>query len=168
MKRIISAALLMVLIPMMAVACGGDVKVTPDNGGSKLPDPEFANLGEWAVKVDSQSVVKSIMVTGQEKTEEGYVFVKVDITARNNMDQDSMFMLGMLTPELDDGKGNISQYELFVDGALDKVDCKAGETVSGSIYFKMPGDMNLVTAGMKLNMTHIGQREQPKAEIILK
>lgn len=168
MKRIITTALLMVLIPVMIVACGGEPSILPDNGSSKLSDPEYSNLGEWAVKVDGQSVVSSIKVTGQEKTEEGYVFVKVDISVRNNMDQDRVLMIGMLAPELEDGNGNKSQYELFVDGALDKADCKAGETVKGSIYFKMPGNMNLSATGMKLTMTHIGQREQPKAEIILK
>lgn len=168
MKKYFAAALLMVLIPMVVIACGGDDSVTPENGGSKLPDPEFSNLGEWAIKVDGHSVVNSVKVNGQEKTEEGYVFVKVDITARNNMDQDRIFMIGMHSPELYDSKGNKALYELFVEGALDTADCKAGETVSGSVYFKMPGEMAMSAKGMRLKLINIGQKELPEAEIILK
>jgi hypothetical protein len=167
MIRRIALMLITIAIAFTLTACGNDAN-KPNDSETKLQDPEYAGLGEWAVKVDGQSVVQSIKSQGEEKTEQGYVFVKVDITARNNTDQDRSFMLGMLAPELEDAKGNKSQYEMFVEGALDKEDCKAGMTVSGSIFFKMPGDINLVTTGMKLAMTYLGQREQPKAEIILK
>lgn len=167
MIRRVVLALIVTVVAFAMAACGNDASITVDDQ-PKLQDPEYAGLGEWAVKVDGQSVVPSIKQQGVEKTEQGYVFVKVDITARNNTDQDRSFMLGMLAPELEDLKGNKSQYELFVDGAINKEDCKAGMSISGSIYFKMPGDASLATAGMKLAMTYLGQREQPKAEIILK
>lgn len=167
MRKLFLLGLVISLAPFAFIACGNSDQKT-DNGSGKMQDPEYAGLGEWAVKVDGHSVVPSVKVQGVEKSEESFVFVKVDITARNIMDKDRNFMLGMLSPELDDGKGNKSQYELFVDGALDRADCKAGMTVSGSVYFKMPGDTGLATKGMKLTLIYLGQMEQPKAEIILK
>jgi hypothetical protein len=162
MRKIFFIMVAILILPFLAVACG-EAQPSKDEGKN-----EFASLGDWSVRVNGYSVVDRIKVNGRETTDIGCVYVKIDMTFANNSDTDRAFMSGMFTMDLDDLKGNRAANELFVEGGLDTADVKAGQTVDGSFFFKMSGDMNLDPAGMKLSFTNIGQKEYPTAEVILK
>ncbi len=164
MKKIAAILALVVLIAGFA-GCGSE---PPGSDEKSLPPKEFVAVGDWSAMVNGQSVVDSIMVNGSKVTEDGKVFAKVNLTFKNDSGDDRIFMLGMLNPSLVDAAGTVSPYELFVDGALDKVDTKMNETVTGDVFFKVTGDMTLKFEGMKLVLENLGVREQPKATIDLK
>lgn len=164
MKRIAAIMALVVLVAGFA-GCGAE---PPGSDENSLPPKEFVAVGDWSALVNGQTVVDSIMVNGSKVTEDGKVFVKVNLTFRNDSGDDRIFMLGMLNPSLVDATGTVSPYELFVEGALDKVDAKKNETVTGDVFFKVTGDMTLKFEGMKLVLENLGVREQPKVTIDLK
>lgn len=164
MKRI-AAIMALVVLTVCVAGCGYE---SPGSDEASFPPKEFVPVGDWSAKVNGQSVVDSVMVNGSKVAEDGKVFVKVNLTFKNDSGTDRIFMLGMLNPSLVDAAGNVSPYELFVEGALDKVDTKANETATGDVFFKVVGDMTLKPEGMKLVLENLGVKEQPKVTIELK
>jgi hypothetical protein len=138
------------------------------SGCGQLKDDAFIALGDWSFRVNGQSIQQSVKVSGSEMTEEGFIFVKVNMTFKNDTDQPRAFMAGMFTMELEDSAGSSSMNELFVEGGLDTADVKSKSEVTGDFFFKMQGNMQTNPSGMKLKLMNIGMREEPKAEYILK
>lgn len=176
MKKYFSIMLTVLVCATLFAGCGTatddkqvDDKVNPPNNKSEqVSNGQTSMLDVWEVTINGQSVVQSIVVQGETKKDDGYVYVKVNMSAKNTSKATRVFMLGMCNPELDDLKGNLAQYELFVEGGLDKADCKPGDIASGDVYFKIPGGANTNPAGMKFKFTYLGSKEQPQLEFVLK
>ena len=176
MKKYLSIMLTTLVCAALFVGCGTanpdkqiDDKVDNSENQSKpLSNASTSTLDVWEVTINGQSIVQSIVVQDETKKDDGYVYVKVNMSAKNTSNATRVFMLGMCNPELDDLKGNLSQYEFFVDGGLNKADCKPGDVASGDIFFRIPGDMNTNPVGMKLKFTYLGARDQPQVEFLLK
>jgi hypothetical protein len=176
MKKYLSTLLTIFVCTALFSGCGtatedkqvDDQVNPPDNKTEQVSNGQTSMLDVWEVAINGQSITQSVVVQGETKKDDGYVYVKVNMSAKNTSKATRVFMLGMCNPELDDLKGNLAQYELFVEGGLDKADCKPGDTATGDIFFKIPGDMNTNPAGMKLKFTYLGSKEQPQVEIVLK
>lgn len=176
MKRIAWLLVVVLMVSMVFVACGGeskelakDDKVTTDEkvDQTKTEDKtdqaktetedvvtaEWVKAGDYSYKLEETKVEAGYKLAGISMGDEaGQVYVWTKFICRNDGKDKATFSSLFADAKIVSPDGKEYSAEVLADGVLNDTEFTAGKESTGEWYFKVPGDGNLSVSGWKLTM----------------